>query len=361
MVEFVAHVPHGTPDWESVFLAGGDEALGRWSATGVRLERHGDGTARALVHLPAGLRVQYLVTRGHWRAAENDGACRERPPRELVTGDDVRVEFDVQGWGRESVRYHGDFSSAHLPHARPITVYLPPGYDLEPERRYPVLYLHDGQNLFDAATAFAGVPWNCDEVAERAIRAGTVEPIIVVGVGNTVDRLREYGPLQGDDAWEDLSHAYGRFLVDELKPFIDNTYRTAIGPQRTGVGGSSMGGLISLHLCQRHPDVFGRCAAMSPSLWWDRESLLHDTGLEVGWPRGCRVWLDMGDAEGASPTGNLGNLRRTRKLARRFKAMSHIEGRDYTYREVAGGQHNEAAWSARLAEVLSFLFPARGE
>ena len=349
MVEFVVRVP-GSPGWEPLFLAGGGAALGDWAAGGVPLEPCADGTARA--RLPVAPGTRFLVTRGTWRSAESDGRGRERPARE-VAGDTAEVE--VAGWGRDAVRYHQDFHSAHLPHARPVTVALPPGYDLDGSRRFPVLYLHDGQNLFDADTSFAGVPWAAGETAEREARRGAAAAVIVVGVGNSPDRLREYGPRRGGAAaTDDLSEAYGRFLVAELKPFLDATYRTETSPAATGVAGSSMGGLVSLELCRRYPRVFGRCAALSPSLWWDREFFLAD----ITWPPGCRVWLDTGEDEGSSRVGRPAHLARTRKLARHFALAGLRDGVDFEYREVAGGTHNEASWGSRFGDVLRFLFPA---
>src|SRR5262249_51494278 len=157
-----------------------------------------------------------------------------------------------------------------LSNARTVSVWMPPGYGLDPHRRFPVFYMHDGQNLFDAETAFGGVPWRADETAERAIRAGRVPPVMIVGVANTPGRLDEYGPKSDNRARD-----YGRFLVEEVKPFVDGAYRTLPEPEHSGVGGSSMGGLISLHLAQWYPDVFEKCAAMSPSLWWGREYFLR--------------------------------------------------------------------------------------
>ena len=351
MAEFVVTLPPGTPAWGPLYLAGSGAALGDWAAAGVPLEPCADGTARA--RLPAAPGTRFLVTRGTWRTAESDGWGRERPARE-VAGD--TADLEVAGWGRDAVRYHLDFRSAHLPHARPVTVALPPGYDLDGSRRFPVLYLHDGQNLFDADTSFAGVPWAAGETAEREARRGAAAPVVVVGVGNSPDRLREYGPRRGGAAaTDDLSEAYGRFLVAELKPYIDATYRTEASPEATGVAGSSMGGLISLELCRRYPRVFGRCAALSPSLWWDREFFLGD----ADWPPGCRVWLDTGEDEGASRVGRPAHLTRTRKLARHFALAGLRDGVEFEYREVPGGTHNEASWGARFGDVLRFLFPAR--
>jgi predicted alpha/beta superfamily hydrolase len=228
---------------------------------------------------------------------------------------------------------------------------------LNSERRFPVVYLHDGQNLFDPETAFAGNPWYADEVAEREIRAGRIEPLILVGVANSVDRLREYGPrLCGPDRNGDLSREYAQFLVEEVKPFIDATYRTLPGPEQTGTGGASMGGLISLYLCKWYPDVFRRCAAMSPSLWWDQECFLHRLHLDAAWLDLCRIWIDMGTREGGSEAGMKAMSRRFSDLARRFANQGLREGENFSVLAAEDGMHNEESWGRRFDRVLQFLY-----
>ena len=356
MVEFVVRVPETTPPDRRVFLAG-DGPLGDWSATGVPLDRVSDDTFRASMALPPGFRGRFLVTLGRWREAESDGRGHEPPPREVRADAPHAVEADVRGWDQTPVEYHHGFPSQFLPHARTLSVWLPPGYGLHPGRRYPVLYMHDGQNLFDAHTAFGGVPWGADEVAEREVRAGRVPPLIIVGVANTPDRLSEYGP-KGDwsEGEPNLARDYGRFLVEEVKPFVDMAYRTRPEPEHTGVAGSSMGGLISLHLCQWYPDVFGKCAAMSPSLWWDGEHFLRHATTPAEWLDSCRVWLDVGDQETGSRANSAATLRRVRRLAAVFEKHGLREGEQFRRVEVPGGTHNEVSWGARFDQVLRFLF-----
>jgi len=359
MVDFVIHVPEDTPPTDPVYLTGDGDALGCWRPDAVRLERWGDGTYRTRIQLPHGQPVRYLITRGSWRGVENDGHGGERVAREFHVHGPLTLDVLVRGWGRDAVKYYPDFRSEHLVHSRQISVYLPPQYDWNPERRYSVLYMHDGQNLFDAATAFAGNPWECDDVADRVIRAGECEPFLIVGVGNTPDRLSEYGHRSNpEEQGPDLAQRYGRFLVEELKPFIDHTFRTRREPQATGVAGSSMGGLISLQLCEWYPEVFGQCAAMSPSIWWDRENFLRRLSNNPHWLKTARIWLDMGGQEGASQSGISANLRRTRQLAREFRDHGLIEGVQFQYVEVPEGRHNERDWAARFDDVLRFLFPA---
>lgn len=361
MVEFVVWTPEITPPWQPVFLAGDGPLLGDWSASGVGLERCEDGAHRARLELAPDFQGRFLATLGRWQTVEGDGHGHEQVARTLYANGSTAIEVRVRGWGRDSIRCHHNFASRFLPHARTLSVWLPPGYDVEPERRFPALYLHDGQNLFDPQTAFAGNPWYADECAEREVRAGRVEPLILVGIANSVDRLREYGPHHGDSGADpDWARDYGRFVVEEVKPFIDSTYRTRPEAESTGVGGSSMGGLISLQLCKWYPGVFRRCAALSPSLWWDREYFLHSIHESTEWMERCRVWADMGSREGGSGTGMYSMVGRASRLARDFAQYGMREGRDFNVEIVDGGTHNEASWGSRFDRVLQFLYGASG-
>src|SRR4051812_45521106 len=176
------------------------------------------------------------------------------------------------------------FRSKIFANRRDVLIYLPTGYRRFSTRRFPVLYLQDGQNVFDAATAFSHVEWGVDETAQRLIRQKLIEPLIIVAIANTGDeRIHEYAPTRGviDDAAKrkkrsrGLARQYGRFLVEELKPFIDSKYRTLREPEFTGLGGSSLGGLATLALGFWFPNVFSRLAVMSPSIWWDNQAIVE--------------------------------------------------------------------------------------
>lgn len=256
---------------------------------------------------------------------------------------------------KDQILVHEDFLSQHLNSARKITVYLPPGYRDEDARRYPVLYMHDGQNLMDPEEAFGGMPWSVDETAQAAILEGAVEPLIIVGIHNTADRLHEYthvkaetGRMKGHGGRADH---YGRMIVDELKPFIDAQYRTRPQREFTGLGGSSLGGLVTMYLGLRHPDVFSRLAVMSPSAWWANNQIIRDVAL-IGERLPLRIWLDIGKKEGP-------------KIKHQVRALKEILlangwelGADFAYFEVPEARHEESAWAARFGDVLKFLFPA---
>ena len=253
-------------------------------------------------------------------------------------------------------RIHRRFHSGFLADDRDVLVYLPPGYDQERQRHYPVLYLNDGQNLFDGATSFVpGQEWHVDETAEDMISRGVIQPIIIVGIYNTgMARMDEYTPTAdrrvGRGGKADL---YARMLVEELKPFIDSHYRTRNDAAHTALGGSSLGGLLALFVGLMRPDVFGKLAVMSPSVWWDRRIILKDVRRLRQKPA-VRVWLEIGTAEGNRPARILADVRTLRDVMLR---KGWRQGEDLCYVEDDGAGHNEGAWGARVGGMLMFLFP----
>jgi predicted alpha/beta superfamily hydrolase len=236
--------------------------------------------------------------------------------------------------------------------ARALFIYLPREYQTHPDQRFPVLYLNDGQNLFDERISFVpGRAWQAHCTADRLIAEGRVEPFILVGIAHAgLRRLAEYTPTRDPKHGGGEGPRYGRMLREELKPFLDRTYRTRLEPEHTGLGGSSLGALISLFLGFEHPDTFRRLALLSPSLWWDRRSILHR--VENAAPRPpLRIWLDMGTEEG------LGHLDDTDRLFHLLRRQGWREGVDLAYRHANGGQHCETSWAERLPEMLLFLYP----
>jgi predicted alpha/beta superfamily hydrolase len=242
------------------------------------------------------------------------------------------------------------------PSHRPISIYLPEAYFADPARRFPVFYLHDGQNLFDGRTSYvAGRTWEAGSTADNLSAAGEIEPVILVGVANTgVRRMAEYTPTRDPRLGGGEGHAYGRLLLEELKPFIDRTYRTRTGPENTALGGSSLGGLISLYLGLLHPQVFGKLAVMSPSVWWNHRAILsfvHRAEAKIR----PRIWLDMGTAEGARHVRDTIDLRRL-LLRKGWHEGPPVTRPDLAYAEAEGAVHDEAAWASRFDQVLRFLF-----
>jgi predicted alpha/beta superfamily hydrolase len=246
---------------------------------------------------------------------------------------------------------HANFHSAVLQNDRTITVFLPPGYDTHAGNRYPVLYMHDGQNLFDPEAAFKkGEHWRVGETATALIDSGRLPPLIIVGIDNTgAKRLHEYTPTYDRRRGGGGAAAYGEMLVTELKPFIDRTYRTATDAASTGIAGSSLGGLVSLFLALQYPETFTRVAVMSPSVWWDRRVILKNVRDARPKPP-LRIWLDIGTREGRYHVDN------AQLLKVGLTKSGWVEGPDLHYEEVPAGTHSEGAWAARLDRVLAFLF-----
>jgi predicted alpha/beta superfamily hydrolase len=258
-------------------------------------------------------------------------------PEHTITGD---------------VRSHTGFHSRYLAVDHDIVVWLPPGYEEDAQRRFPVLYLQDGQNLFDDATSFAG-EWHVDETAQALVTAGEIEPLIIVGISNAgAYRLEEYTPTR-DMARKagGRADAYGRMMVEELKPFIDHTYRTHRDAAHTGLGGSSLGGLVSMYLGLKYSGVFWRLAIFSPSVWWDNRFIIRRVRA-LSFKPPLRIWLSMGTAEG--PEG----VDAARRLRDALVHKGWRAERDLSYHEIEGAPHSESAWAGIVDPMLRFLFPA---
>ncbi|HEY0017115.1 MAG TPA: alpha/beta hydrolase-fold protein [Longimicrobium sp.] len=267
---------------------------------------------------------------GSWTGAWKDYPGEADGPEHTVVG---------------TMKVLAQLESPQLGNRRDILVYLPPSYDRS-QRRYPVIYMHDGQNLFDRATSF-GEEWEVDQTLEQA--AGEGLEAIVVGIPNLgKERLNEYSP------WHDRRHdqggkgeAYLEFIVDTLKPIIDRDFRTMPGRESTGIAGSSMGGLISLYAFFKHPRVFGFAGVMSPALWFGGRSIYPFVKERPFVPG--RIYLDVGTSEGSE------ELHDVRRLKEILTQKGYKTGRDLLYVVEMGGQHNERAWARRMRRELHFL------
>ncbi len=304
-----------------------------------RIERHGQGG-------DAG-----------WERGRNRNLRLEVPGLRVARAFDVPDEPAAQR-RTGTIERLGLVGSAHVA-AREVQVWLPPGYGAEASRRHPVLYLHDGQNVFDDAAA--GAEWQFDETAQRLVERGAIEPPILVAIDSGPNRGLDYTPTamqlgpertgsgraerQGGGA-----PAYARFLVEELKPMIDRRYRTRPEPAYTAVGGSSLGGLVSLWLALHHAGSFGAALVVSPSVWWDDAFPLRDVRSLAALPEPrSRLWLDMGAREGAEALPAVRQLRQA-LMARGWSAQT------LAYTEDPDGSHDEASWAARVEAMLQFLY-----
>ena len=255
------------------------------------------------------------------------------------------------------LRLH-EFRSRIFKNTRFLRVWLPPGYDDDENREchYPVLYLNDGQNLFESSTAFGGVEWGVDESADRLIREGTIRPLIIVGIDNTgKDRIREYMPHRSMHPMllRGQGRRYPDFLIKEVMPFVENTYRIATSPENTGLGGSSLGALIALYTVISRPGVIGRLLLESPSLWASNRQVIKESRAVRIWPE--KIFLAAGTAEAGTPERNRTVVDDVRELAAIMRRAVLSESRlRMVIKDGAG--HTESAWGERFPEALQFLF-----
>jgi predicted alpha/beta superfamily hydrolase len=281
------------------------------------------------------------------------GSARAEPQPVPVTGPGVTG----------TVLRYPSMPSGHVA-ARNVDVWLPPGYDREPGKRYPVLYMHDGQNLFDPATSYGGVDWGIDETMTRMIAAGEVREAIVVGVWNTPKRREEYMPQRAVQGAIDfnvpgsmaarpediISDRYLAFLVEELKPFIDANYRTLPDRADTYVMGSSMGGLISQYAISKYPGVYGGAGCVSTHWPAGNGIALDDFAAHLPDPATHKYYFDYGTAtldESYEPY----QMRADAIL----RNAGYVEGRNWITRKFEGAEHSEKAWRLRVHEPLQFL------
>lgn len=329
---------------------------------------------------------EFKFTRGSWETVEVDGDgadianrritadqlreallafAEDRPARITLTiggfADERPTRWPQLARGKSTVT--GELrivacNSAIGGDARTLRVWLPPGHDApaNADRRYPVVYMNDGQNLFDAATSFAG-EWGVDETATRLIEAGKIPPIIVVGIDNAgAARGDEYLPRDAGKRRPGTggkADEYLRMLADEIMPLINGEFRTLTGSANTAFGGSSFGGVITLHAAMHRPDLFGAILVESPSLWVEDGDLLERLKAHSKWPQ--RVYLAQGDREYGDGEQSAELVRMTRELASSMRSAGLGDDR---LRVVIGegDAHNEAAWARRLPEAMSFLF-----
>jgi len=367
-VHFAVQVPQETPRYQKIYLSGNVTELGSWRAEGLELKKQDDGRYAATVQLAGGVPVEYKVTRGSWNSVERgpDGVEMENRTLDPVKTESIGIE--VATWvdrgqaepgvstASGNIRMHVGFHSTLLNNDRTLAVYLPPGYDDNPEKRYPVIYMQDGQNLFDTATSFAGVEWNADETAETLISEGKIEPVIIVGINNSPDRTEEYTPIQVHET-DPVARGvyYGWFAAYEVKRFIDQTYRTLPDREHTAIAGSSLGGLIALDTARAHNDVFGICIAISPALWSAEGGLLSQWSADHDWMAGSRFWVDMGEGETEDyPAGEA--VPHLQTLAAAMQSAGLVKDEDYVERVIESEEQNEAAWSKRFGDVLTHFY-----
>ncbi len=338
---------------EQVFLTGASDELGHWAPAAVPMTRVEDNHWEVVLSLQTETPSEFKVTRGSWETEEVDTQGRVPENRVLMPEDKGTLRIQVEGWKDSTLspdrQITGDYEVLPPMHSkflgvdREVIVWFPPGYAERPTKRYPVLYMHDGRQVFDPTTSTWGKDWQVDELAQDMILNGEVEPFIVVAVDCTEARSEEYAPSRKGDA-------YIRFLLEELKPLVDATWRT--DPERSSIAGSSMGGLISFYAAWRHPEVFSGAACLSPAFaeHFGQTCFRMVEASQAPLPD-VKFFLSCGGAEGLEATLMAGTL----KMAGLLKKVGYPE-ENLSVRIEGWAEHNEEAWARMTPHWLRFLF-----
>ncbi|HOW97370.1 MAG TPA: alpha/beta hydrolase-fold protein [Kiritimatiellia bacterium] len=333
-----------------VHITGNHEKLGSWNPSAVPLQKRADGFWVLKVPVETGSTLEYKFTLGSWdtEALAADGSV---PPNHVLrVGGDTTVREVVTRWPTPrdpaapkytgTVEYHaGMAGEGILP--RDVLVWLPPSYATDPERRYPVLYMHDGQQVFDPATSTHGADWGVDETATRLIAEGRLQEIIVVAATCTSNRFPEYSETEAGSAFR-------RFLARDLKAFIDAKYRTMPDRAHTAVMGSSMGGRVSFLLAWEYPDVYSMAGCLSPS--FSDETLALARAKQED-PPAVRFYMDNGGIglEERLQTG-------IDQMLPLLQDMGFEQGDNLVWFRDIAAEHNEAAWAKRVWMPLLYFF-----
>jgi predicted alpha/beta superfamily hydrolase len=245
------------------------------------------------------------------------------------------------------VCYHRKIKSSLLRHARDLIVWLPPSYFTNRRKRYPVLYVHDGQNMIDPATSFVGVPWAIDEIATKLIRQGRIKEFIAVGIYNTPDRWSEYG---GGPRGKN----YAEFVCKQVKPLIDETYRTRPDAANSANLGASMGGLIAFLIPWWHPEVISGGGCFSSAFLWNKNTIIKEVDAYDGPKKKIKIYLDCG-------TQNVDEslLPGYRDMVSVLKRKGYSKGIDLEYFFDPKGDHTEKDWSRRLWRALTLFYTTK--
>lgn len=254
-----------------------------------------------------------------------------------------------------------DLPSNYLGLTRRLTVWLPPGYRRRLRtNRYPVLYLNDGQNLFEPERAFGGVTWGVAETAADLVRKRRIPPMLIVGIDHGgARRGREYLPVEDERnplAKRPLGREYAEFVTREVLPFVARTYPVYRSTAATAFGGSSYGAAAALYTTLVKPGTFGRLLLESPSLYVGKRYLLRLARKAERWP--SKIYLGVGTAETGRPEVNEETVANVRRLERVLRTAG-LADRRLRVRIEPGAGHTESAWAARLPDALTFLFGAR--
>ncbi len=353
-IEITFRVKSTLPDkTDSIFITGNNEKLGNWDPGKVSLLKNGEFWERT-ISFEKEDSILFKFTRGGWEteAVKDNGDIPQnyslRFSKDTVFETKINhwkdeFEYEIKGQITGEVKYHREMKYDFLK-KRDVILWLPPGYEDDKTEKYPVLYMHDGQNIIDPKTASINTDWQIDEVADSLIRANIIEPVIIVGIYNTSDRMHEY--ISGD-----TSAVYMKFIVDYLKPFIDKKYRTRPGRESTFTGGSSAGGMIAFQLAWEYPEVFGGAACFSPAFKIDYIDYVTPVKEYKGKKPDIKIYIDNG-GKGLETQLRPG----IDEMIETLQNKGFREGKDLEIYFDKSAEHTESEWAKRIHKPLKFFF-----
>ena len=342
------------PQNQKVFITGNTPELGNWNPNKISLNKLNDSTYSKVFEFVEGETIEYKLTLGSWEKEALNEKGKKSGNNILKISNDSVLVFNIINWGYNqtiisgqitgNVRYHKNFKGRSvLP--RDIIVWLPPSYDSFPDKYYPVLYMHDGQNVIDPFTSSFGVDWQIDEVADSLIKENSIQEIIIVGIYNTNQRSNEYNNTV-------LGRTYIKFIIEELKPFIDKTYNTLPDCKNTAICGSSSGGLISFIIAWENPDVFSKSACFSPAFKITNIDYVAPVNKHMGAKKDLKIFIyngGIGLEEQLQPGID--------EMIMVLKEKGFVENNDLLFIKDTSAEHNESAWAKNVYRFLEFFFP----
>lgn len=337
-----------------IYITGNHQLLGDWNPSSIQLSKINDSTWSREFEFDKPGKLEFKFTLGNWEMEVLDSDGKKFSNFQINITNDTTLFFEFNNWGREhndfngkitgKVRYHKNFIGSTIT-ARDIIVWLPPSYDSLKNKRYPVLYMNDGQNIVDPLTSSFGIDWQIDEAADSLTKMHLINEIIIVGIYNSNKRNFEYSKTY-------LGDAYMNFIVGDLKPFIDSTYRTLDNRKNTAICGSSLGGLASFMLVWEYDSLFSKAACLSPAFKIDQFDYVTSVENYSGAKKDIKFYIYNG-GKGVDEKLQPG----IDEMLKALLNLGYETKKDILFTKDNEAEHSESAWAKRVPEMLRFLFP----
>ena len=357
----IENLPKSTPKNTSIYISGDFEG---WTGGQEKYKLQRNSNSYSITLPKQNETIHFKFTQGSWSTVETDKNGNDLKNRNYTFNKvNDTVKIDIPSWSEDKVKkstatknvsvLDENFYIPQLNRKRKIWIYLPPDYQIS-HKKYPVIYMHDGQNLFDEKTSFSG-EWQVDETLNQIFKEKEIG-VIVIGIDNGGEkRLEEYSPWKNSKYGGGEGDAYVAFLVQTLKPYIDKKYRTLSDQQNTAIIGSSMGGLISFYATLKYPNIFGKSGIYSPSFWFSNQSF--SCAKNHGNLKNTKMYFLAGDKEGDDVAFD----KISQTVTDVNKIVSLLKNKGFPPKHiftkiVPNGKHNEKMWRENFKETVLWLF-----